>query len=133
MARSDSTWVWASWSARSSASSAALPAAPGLGVCAATEAAFRSLARTRAAELAGRGIRVDALTPGDVETPGGDELRAAFPQDGRPPAAEPAPLTPLGRICRPDEVAATALYPAGDQSTFTTGAELLVDGGATQL
>ena len=40
---------------------------------------------------------------------------------------------PLGRIGRPAEVAATALYLAGDQSTFTTGAELLVDGGATQL
>ncbi|MDA3645465.1 glucose 1-dehydrogenase [Saccharopolyspora indica] len=111
-------------------SSAALRAAPGLGVYAATKAAIRSLARTWAAELADRGIRVNTLTPGDVQTPGGDELRAAFPHGD---AAEPAPLTPLGRIGRPDEVAATALYLAGDQSTFTTGAELLVDGGATQL
>ena len=110
-------------------SSAALRAAPGLGVYAATKAAIRSLARTWAAELAGRGIRVNTLTPGDVETPGGDELRAAFPRV----EVEPAPSTPLGRIGRPDEVAATALYLAGDQSTFTTGAELLVDGGATQL
>ncbi|WP_461002737.1 SDR family NAD(P)-dependent oxidoreductase [Streptomonospora sediminis] len=114
-------------------SSTALRAAPGLGVYAATKAAIRSLARTWAAELADRGIRVNTLTPGDVTTPGGDELRAALPQDDRSTAAEPAPLTPLGRIGRPDEVAATALYLAGDQSTFTTGAELLVDGGATQL
>ncbi|MDT0304982.1 SDR family NAD(P)-dependent oxidoreductase [Streptomonospora wellingtoniae] len=114
-------------------SSAALRAVPGLGVYSATKAAIRSLARTWAAELAERGIRVNTLTPGDVATPGGDELRAAFPQGDPSTAAEPAPLTPLGRIGRPEEVAATALHLAGDQSTFTTGAELVVDGGSTQL
>ncbi|WP_269856000.1 SDR family NAD(P)-dependent oxidoreductase [Streptomyces sp. RPT161] len=115
-------------------SSAALRGVPGLGVYAATKAAIRSLARTWAAELADRGIRVNALTPGPVATPGGDDLRAAFPQGDQATAAtEPATPTPLGRAGRPDEVAATALYLAGEQSSFTTGAELFVDGGATQL
>jgi NAD(P)-dependent dehydrogenase (short-subunit alcohol dehydrogenase family) len=114
-------------------SSAALRGAPGLGVYAATKAAVRSLARTWATELADRGIRVNALTPGPVATPGADQLRTAMAQDtGRPTAGATKP-TPLGRVGHPDEVAATALYLASDQSSFTTGAELFVDGGATQL
>jgi NAD(P)-dependent dehydrogenase (short-subunit alcohol dehydrogenase family) len=59
-------------------SSAARQGAPGLGVYAATKAAIRSLARTWAAELAGRNIRVNAINPGPVATPGADGLRVAM-------------------------------------------------------
>jgi NAD(P)-dependent dehydrogenase (short-subunit alcohol dehydrogenase family) len=115
-------------------SSTALRGVPGLGIYSATKAAIRSLARTWPTELAGGGIRVNALTPGPVATPGGDELRAALPQGNQAgESTESAAPNPLGRAGRPDEVAATALYLAGDQSSFTTGAELFVDGGATQL
>ncbi|GHD75039.1 hypothetical protein GCM10010317_089090 [Streptomyces mirabilis] len=68
------------------------PGRSGLGSYAATKAAIRSPARTWAAEPAGRGIRVNALPPpGPVATPGGDGLRAAFPQGGQATAA-PTPL-----------------------------------------
>jgi NAD(P)-dependent dehydrogenase (short-subunit alcohol dehydrogenase family) len=114
-------------------SSAALRGAPGLSVYGATKAAIRSLARTWAAELAGRAIRVNALTPGPVETPGGDAARVAMAQGDRQPENASGPGIPLARTGHPDEVAATALYLASDQSSFTTGTELFVDGGLTQI
>jgi NAD(P)-dependent dehydrogenase (short-subunit alcohol dehydrogenase family) len=98
----------------------------------ATKAAVRSLVRTAAAELLGSGIRVNTLSPGPVDTPIIDG------QVGSPEAAEEfrkqaASVVPLGRIGRPEELAAAALFLASDESSFSTGTDLVVDGGMTQL
>ncbi|MGW7517695.1 SDR family oxidoreductase [Streptomyces sp. NPDC054796] len=99
-------------------------------VYAATKAALRSMARTWARELLPRGIRVNAVSPGPIDTgilyktlPAEvvDEMFASF-----------AAQIPMGRIGNPEEVARAAVFLAFD-ATYTTGAELAVDGGGTQL
>lgn len=95
----------------------------------ASKAAMRSFARTWAADLAGRGVRVNAISPGSVDTPAIDAQHAEPDQVRR----EMARSTPLGRIGRPEEIADAALFLASDESTYITGADLPVDGGTTQL
>ncbi|MGW7243781.1 SDR family NAD(P)-dependent oxidoreductase [Streptomyces sp. NPDC054804] len=105
---------------------------PAMTVYSATKAAIRNLARTWASELSERGIRVNAISPGPIETPGIRGLDS--PSDGEKKLADSiSEQIPLGRIGRPSEVAAAAVFLASEQSSFTTGAELFVDGGLVQV
>lgn len=104
---------------------------PAFSAYAASKAAIRSFSRTWAAELAGRGIRVNTVTPGSTETPGLKGLAPAGQEQGM--LDEFAAATPLGRLGRPEEIAAAVAFLASDQSSFITGTELFVDGGAEQI
>lgn len=112
-------------------STAASVGTPAFGAYAASKAAIRSLGRTWAAELADRGIRVNTVVPGPIETPGLKELAPAGGEQELLDAQ--AAATAMGRIGRPDEIANAVAFLASDASSFMTGAELAVDGGANQV
>jgi NAD(P)-dependent dehydrogenase (short-subunit alcohol dehydrogenase family) len=101
------------------------------GAYAASKAAIRSLGRTWAAELADRGIRVNTVVPGPIETPGLTELVPAGQEQGL--LDEMASQTVLGRVGRPEEIANAVVFLASDASSFMTGSEVSVDGGANQV
>jgi NAD(P)-dependent dehydrogenase (short-subunit alcohol dehydrogenase family) len=102
------------------------------GTYSATKAAIRSFARTWAAELKDRGIRVNTLSPGAIDTPIIDgQFKTKAEADGA--RSMFAQMTPLGRIGHADEMAAAALFLASEDSSFSTGIDLVADGGLTQL
>ncbi len=104
---------------------------PAFTLYAATKAAIRSFGRTWATELIPRGIRVNTVIPGPIETPG---LTGLVPADQRQQLLDgEAARIPMGRVGRPDELAAAVVFLASDQSSFITGTELIVDGGQTDL
>ncbi|MEU8301117.1 SDR family oxidoreductase [Micromonospora sp. NPDC048909] len=115
-----------------SGSTAATKGTPAFGVYAASKAAIRSFGRTWAAELTGRGIRVNTLIPGPTETPGIAGL-AASPEEAAGLLQMLAATVPMGRMGQPEEIANAALFLASDQSSFMTGGEIFVDGGANQV
>jgi len=105
---------------------------PGHSVYNATKAAIRSLVRTAAAELMADGIRVNTLSPGPVDTPMID-AQVESPEAAEEFRKHAATLVPLGRIGQPEELAAAALFLASGESSFSTGTDLVIDGGMSQL
>jgi NAD(P)-dependent dehydrogenase (short-subunit alcohol dehydrogenase family) len=105
---------------------------PAFSVYSATKAAVRSFARGWTVDLKGRGIRVNVISPGPIETPAidslgkDDEERKQF-REGLMAAV------PLGRMGDPDEIAGAAVFLASGDSSFVSGAELVVDGGMAQI
>lgn len=100
----------------------------GLGIYGATKAGLRQFARTWSTELKARGIRVNVVSPGIVIT----ETYAAA---GLSEASYDAllPSIPLGRLGKAEEIAGVIAFAASDDSSYMTGAELVVDGGLTQV
>ncbi|GGV69764.1 SDR family oxidoreductase [Streptomyces griseoloalbus] len=101
------------------------------GLYAASKAAVRSLARTWANELKGRGVRVNAVSPGAIDTPGIDT--AVGEENAAAVKADLATGVPVGRIGRPEEVAAAVAFLASADSSFMLGTTLYVDGGEKQF
>ncbi len=99
-------------------------------VYSATKAAVRSFARTWTSDLKGQGIRVNAVSPGPIDTPAIDGLA---PDNVAALKAGLASSVPLGRIGEPDEIAKAVVFLASDDSSFVTGIDLVVDGGAAQI
>jgi NAD(P)-dependent dehydrogenase (short-subunit alcohol dehydrogenase family) len=98
----------------------------------ATKAAVRSFARTWTVDLKDRKIRVNAISPGPIDTPAINGLAATEEEVEQFKTAMVAAV-PLGRIGKSDEIAKAALFLATDDSSFITGAELFVDGGMAQI
>jgi NAD(P)-dependent dehydrogenase (short-subunit alcohol dehydrogenase family) len=116
-----------------SASIAAYKPTDGFSIYSATKAAVRSFARSWAQELKQRKIRVNAVSPGPIDTPG---LSAGFSALGITEAQLKSNLAapiPLGRMGSAVEVANTVLFLASDDSSYITGIELFVDGGMAQV
>ncbi|MFD0861918.1 glucose 1-dehydrogenase [Sungkyunkwania multivorans] len=105
---------------------------PGVSIYGSSKAALRSMVRTLAAELAERNIRVNAVSPGPIETPLWEKTNLSEEQiEGF--ASGVSQQVPLGRFGKAEEVANTALFLLSDESSYITGSELAVDGGMAQV
>ena len=101
-------------------------------VYSATKAAVRSFARTWTTDLKDRRIRVNAVSPGTIDTPGLSDLLASS-EVGEPRKKMISDTVPLGLFGRPDEIAKAVVFLASDDSSYMTGTELFVDGGIAQV
>jgi meso-butanediol dehydrogenase / (S,S)-butanediol dehydrogenase / diacetyl reductase len=105
-------------------SGAALAGEPGLGAYGAAKAALVNLTQTAAVENAARGVRINTILPGPIETP---PLLAAVEATGGRAGWERQ--IPCGRLGRPEEMAAVALFLASDEASYVHGAAIVADGG----
>jgi NAD(P)-dependent dehydrogenase (short-subunit alcohol dehydrogenase family) len=101
-------------------------------VYSATKAAVRSFARTWTTDLKDRRIRVNAVSPGPIDTPGLNDLVASTGA-GEQRLRMISSGVPLGRLGTPDEIAKAVVFLASDDSSYVTGTELFVDGGMAQV
>jgi len=101
-------------------------------VYSATKAAVRSFARTWTTDLKDRRIRVNAISPGPIDTPGLSELLASS-ETGEQRRKMISTTVPLGRFGRPEEIAKAVVFLASDDASYITGVELFVDGGIAQV
>ena len=105
---------------------ASLKGFPGFGVYAASKAALRSFARTWLNELKDRNIRVNVLSPGQVDTPDSQRLDPATREMFES-------LIPRRKMGRPEEIAAAALFLASDEASYVNGVDFAVDGGFSAI
>jgi NAD(P)-dependent dehydrogenase (short-subunit alcohol dehydrogenase family) len=101
-------------------------------VYSATKAAVRSFARTWTTDLKHQRIRVNAVSPGSIDTPGLSQLLASS-DAGQQRLNSISSAVPLGRLGLPDEIARAVVFLASDDASYITGAELFVDGGFAQV
>ena len=101
-------------------------------VYSATKAAVRSFARTWTTDLKDRRIRVNAISPGPINTPGLSELLASS-ETGEQRKKMISNTVPLGRFGTPEEIAKAVVFLASDDASYITGIELFVDGGIAQV
>lgn len=105
---------------------------PANSVYSATKAAVRSFARTWTTDLKDRHIRVNAVSPGSVDTPGLSELLGSS-ETGRQRLKMLSNVVPVGRLGNPDEIAKAVVFLASDDASYIAGTELFVDGGFAQV
>src|SRR5216683_7763147 len=101
-------------------------------VYSATKAAIRSFARTWTTDLKDRRIRVNAVSPGSIDTPGLSNLLASS-ETGQQRLKMISTNVPLGRLGTADEIAKAVVFLASDDASYVTGTELFVDGGFAQV